>query len=343
MAYILGRNPSPPDPNLLMMSSYMDVTSLPPSPKTTSYRKPVKNWGAMLNDRLGCCSVSGLGHLIQLSTANESSAQFNCPDKDILSFYSAVSGYDGRPSTDRGSNMKDCLDRRRNVGLSGYKDIGYVGVDPRNLDQVRSCLWIFGGLYGGCTIYRSWLTGDWSSGSGIPAGGHAWALIDRDGDDFIVMTWGELRRFTLKAWTQTMMAQPNSELYAIKAPEWTVEDGIAPSGFNSKALDNDLARLAGQPLPWPEVPPTPTPTPVPTPPPTPMIWLPPQSASFTITLSGPDGTQWDGVTGPVIFQKKKSGVLVPEDMTPVGKRNLRSEDIPAKKQRGPKAVVKKSK
>jgi len=278
--YRLGRDPSPFDPRTLRMARYLDVAALLAAPTVTNWAAKVTRWGAMLNDKLGCCTISAIGHALQVWTANDGPAQVTVPDSAILTAYSAVSGYrPGKPSTDRGANMLAALKYWRTTGIGGHKDIGYVGVDPTNLDQVRAALWLFGGLYGGCQIPGSWLSGPWDKVSGGNAGGHAWWLVDRNGEDFVVQTWGELRRFSRAGWRDTMGSQPDAELYAVLGPEWTGADAMAPSGFDRNALENDLAEIAGEPLPHP------VPVPVPTPPPDPQPT--PTPAGLTVSVASP--------------------------------------------------------
>ena len=264
----LGRRPSPFDPRTLKLSAYLDVSQLPPAPASVSWGAKVSKWGMMLNDKIGDCTCAAPGHLLQQWTANDGPTQVTVSDNDILKAYCAVSGYvPGRPATDNGANMLDVLKYWQKIGIGGHKGIGYVSVDPKNLDQVKAALWLFGGLYGGCMIYNSWMSGDWDAATGGYAGGHAWELCSYSNGDFGVVTWGEVRRFTAKGWAATMQAQKDAELYAVLGPEWYGADKIAPSGFDLAALQNDLAIIAGQPLPNPV--PTPTPTPPPTPVPTP--------------------------------------------------------------------------
>jgi hypothetical protein len=268
MIYQLGRNPSPEDPRTLKLSNYVDLKKLESPPPNVDWRRVVKVWGAMLNDKIGCCTISAPGHQIQAWTANELGTQQDVPDEEILKAYVAVSGYN--PNTgrgDRGANMMDVLKYWRSTGIGGHNGIGYVAVDPKNLSMVKAACWLFGGLYGGCQIPASWMTDNWISTAGPYAGGHAWYLagVSASGD-MSVITWGESRVFSLAAWRKTMAAQPMAELYAILGPEWTSGDGIAPSGFHKHKLANDLAEIAGEPKPYPD----PAPQPPPTPPPPPL-------------------------------------------------------------------------
>ena len=278
MPRFLGRVASPFDPRTLRLANYLSVAELPPAPATVSWGAKVPKWGAMLNDKIGDCTVAATGHLIQQWTGNDAGSVVTVPDSEILKAYCAVSGYaPGKASTDNGANMLDVLKYWRGTGIGGHKGIGYVAVDPLNLDQVRAALWLFGGLYGGCLIPNNWLDGAWDKVSGGWAGGHAWELCSYDSKtgDFGVVTWGEVRRFTAKGWAATMQAQRDAELYAVlPKDEWTGADKLAPSGFDLAALQNDLAIIGGQPLPNPVPEPTPTPVPV------------PASGSGVLTLNG---------------------------------------------------------
>ena len=104
-------------------------------------------------------------------------------------------------------------------------------------------IWLFGGAYIGVELPISAQTQEvWD----VPAnstpedepgswGGHAIYLVAYDQKTLTCITWGQLKKMTWR-W----FAQYCREAYGLVAKDWLEPSGVAPSGFDLAALENDL-------------------------------------------------------------------------------------------------------
>ena len=84
--------------SLPRLSTFM-AAEMPPAPAVCDYTVGVTNWGAMLNNQLGCCEVATAGHLRMGWTNASQGTPVAIDDSVILATYSALTGYD--PATAR--------------------------------------------------------------------------------------------------------------------------------------------------------------------------------------------------------------------------------------------------
>jgi len=90
----------------------------------------MKDWGMMLNDRLGCCTIAAIGHAVQTWTANALGRELTVPDSSILEYYEKWDGYDpADPATDQGGVEIDVLNDWRQQGFGGVSLDAYVAID----------------------------------------------------------------------------------------------------------------------------------------------------------------------------------------------------------------------
>ena len=83
------------------------LATLPDGPPSLDNTSGIGGWGEMMNDRLGCCTCSTAGHMIQTWTA-QAHNEVTVPDAAILAAYEAVGGYiPGNDSTDNGARITD--------------------------------------------------------------------------------------------------------------------------------------------------------------------------------------------------------------------------------------------
>ena len=248
--YKLGRNPTRHDRRTLRFGDYSIALPTPPESVTWSKPVPATGWPMMGNDQVGDCTFAAAGHTIQCWTTNAAPPGFIPSDSDILTGYSAVTGYDPNdPSTDTGANELDVLNYWRNTGIAGHRIGAYVAVDPTNLLHVKQALWLFGGLYTGFDLPNFALPSDqgvpaWvlPAGQGLtgdyapdPDNGHAIDAVDYDPNSITMITWGAKQPMNWPFFTAYC-----PELYAIISQDWIENNGNAPSGFNMAALTADL-------------------------------------------------------------------------------------------------------
>jgi hypothetical protein len=251
--YKLGKLPAKNDPRDFGLNKYLLPSALPAVPKgDIDWTKPVKRWPKFLNDQIGDCTCAGAAHVIMTAHANVN-RYFTPLDAQVLKAYQDISGYDPRdPNTDRGAYLTDVLNYWRKTGIAGNKIGAYVKVNIRNKSVMRAALYLFGSLYCGFMLPvtagsqfdkgQSWhvvspsLTGDSAPGSW---GGHCVSLFKNTSYGYVGATWGKLHPITYD-----FIAAYMDEAYVVIQAAWIKDTGLAPSGFNTAALINDLRLVA---------------------------------------------------------------------------------------------------
>ncbi len=165
----LGKRARRHDPRTLQLARYLTAAgqaqagqALPGQaqpiqpPASVDYTCGIRDWGMMLNDQLGCCTIAAVGHAVQTWTAN-ASQELTVPDSTILEYYEKWDGYNpANPSTDQGGVELDVLNDWRQQGFGGvsldaYAEIGLSGVRSP-MSEVTQAIWVFGGAYIGVEL-----------------------------------------------------------------------------------------------------------------------------------------------------------------------------------------------
>jgi hypothetical protein len=212
----LGKLPRRHDPRTLKLARYL-TSALPPAPPCIDYTCGIKEWGMMLNDQLGCCTIAAVAHVVRVWTAN-AGYEISFPDPVILDYYQAWDGYKpSDPASDQGGVEIDVLNAWRQQGFAGQALEAYGAINlgsevrgPKseaqipqtgtsgspspqhisvlpNLD-VMDAIWLFGGAYIGVELPISAQTQDVWDVSANPGpddepgswGGHAVYLVGYD-------------------------------------------------------------------------------------------------------------------------------------------------------------------
>lgn len=234
-------------------------------PPAVDYLSKVRSWPVALNDSLGDCTAAAAAHQRTAWTCYGQGAPVVTSDDDVLAFYEACSGYKpGRPDTDRGAVMQDCLDVWRKTGLAGDRIIAFFQLNHRDLTEVRTALWLFGGVYVGVDMPTSALdqfdagqAWDYSQrADNRIRGGHCVHLGAMDPDGVMtVTTWGKTQKLTPLWWSHYTM-----ECWAPVSQSW-VRDNTSPEGLDVAALNHAFQALTHQPGPFRASPTPPAPVP----------------------------------------------------------------------------------
>jgi hypothetical protein len=250
----LGKKLPKIDHRTLKLSKY--TTKLPPPPDDSGYVNKVTDWGMMLNDSCGCCTVAAAGHDILQWTTYAGKA-FKPSDSQILHAYQAVSGYNPNdPSTDNGAVVLDVMKYWRKNGIGGHKIGAFVAVNPKDPVEIKQAVSLFGNCYIGVGLpiaaqdpidgengYPCWSvprTGPAGDGAPYSWGGHAVTIVGYGADTHShkgveLITWGQVYDATW-GWLNLYC----DEAYAMVSSDWLKEDGTAPNGFNIQQLADDL-------------------------------------------------------------------------------------------------------
>lgn len=247
----LGKQVARHDPRTLLLASYA-TAALPTAPASFDLTSKVPSWGMMENDQIGDCTCAAAGHLLMEWTANAGKKTFTPTDKQIVTAYSAITGYN--PTTganDNGAVEIDVLNFWRQSGIAGRKIGAYVALEPSNHAHVMDSVYMFEGCYIGMQLpisaqaqvqnHQPWsvppggTTGDGAKGSW---GGHAVPVVAYDSRGVTVVTWGALQSMTWSFWEAYC-----DEAYAILSDDYLDGKKKSPQGFSMTQLHADLADL----------------------------------------------------------------------------------------------------
>ena len=193
----------------LMLAKY--TIELPAPPDSADWTEGITEFGMMLNDNLGDCTIAAVGHAVQIATL-AAGAEVSVPDSIVLAAYEAWDGYvDGDPSTDQGGVEVDVLNDWRQNGFAGHLLTAYADPDPGNNTHVKQAIATFGGLYIGLSLpltaqnQEIWdVVAGITDGSDQPGsyGGHAVFCVGYDANYITFITWGVLMKMTWAFWAQ---------------------------------------------------------------------------------------------------------------------------------------------
>ena len=240
----LGRKAIKTDSRTLKLASYMQPT-LPPPPKAADWTKNVTDWGMMLNDQLGDCTIAGVGHAVQVWTVNNGS-MVTVSDAVVEKYYESWDGYKPNdPASDRGGIELDVLNLWRKKGFNRHKLMGFTSASVANLTEVRQAIALFGGVYIGLSLPLSAQSQDvWDvlPNGGASAekgrwGGHCVFVPKYDQKGFTCVTWGALKAMTTAFWKAYC-----DETYVLLGADWVGAQG-APAGFSLEQLQADLKAI----------------------------------------------------------------------------------------------------
>lgn len=243
----LGKKSPKIDRRTLQLANYLDTAQIPTIPTQFDWSGKVPSWPMYSNDQIGDCTIASVGHQIMAWTAN-ASAEITPSDHDIITAYSAVSGYD--PQTGEGDNGAvelDVLNYWRRNGIAGHKIYAYASLQLRNHSHIKAACYLFGGVYIGLmlpltardqaiwTVPNGGLHGNGRPGSW---GGHAVPVLAWDAYYLTCVTWGRLQRMTWDFWSKYC-----DEAYAVLSQDFIDSKGIAPNAVNWNALQQDLKNI----------------------------------------------------------------------------------------------------
>jgi hypothetical protein len=242
----LGKQAPRHDPRTLHLANYLNTGKLPPIPTHKDWSGKVLGWPMYANDVIGDCTIAGAAHLIQEWTAN-ANTEVSPTDPDVITAYSAVSGYDPRTgANDNGAVELDVLNYWRRTGVAGHKIFAYAALEPRNHSHVKAAVYLFGGCYIGLALPLSAQNqGIWSvpssgmHGNGRPNswGGHAVNVVAYDAHFLTVVTWGALKKMTWGFWDAYC-----DESYAVLSQDF-MNNGVAPNAIDWSTLQQDLKQV----------------------------------------------------------------------------------------------------
>jgi hypothetical protein len=220
----LGNKPPKHDERTLRLAKYF-LKALPPPPPFIDFSKGMQNWGMMLNDQLGDCTIAGCAHALQTWTMNTTEI-VTLPDSTVLSYYEQWDGYNpSDPSTDQGGVEIDVLNNWRQNGLDGHTILGFADPDPGDRVHVKQAISIFGGIYIGLALpLTAQMQNKWEpvqdyqkNPNAKPGswGGHCVYVVAYNEYGLLCVTWGRLLWMSWGFW-----AIYCNESHAILSENW---------------------------------------------------------------------------------------------------------------------------
>jgi hypothetical protein len=214
----------------------------------------VMEWHWLGNDIAGCCVFSGAAHQEYNWSMIGRRPRVRITTKDVLSDYSAVTGYDGTDASDVGADMQDAAEYWRTTGIRDAVNIrhkidAHVSLEVGNWDQMVLATFILGSSGIGLNLPKSaenqFDNGHqpWSvvQGSRI-SGGHYVPAVGRDANgNVLIVSWGALQPMT-----QPFYERYSDEARAYLSLEIIDDWGITPEGYDADALRKYIEGLGGQ-------------------------------------------------------------------------------------------------
>jgi hypothetical protein len=231
---------------------YMPV-ALPAPPDSVDYGNRVEDWGMLLNNKIGDCTIAAWAHMLMLRVALGGQGKL-WSDQDVLDAYIAVTAKEtGAYNPDTGANDNGCVELDVLNWLRHDDQIkAYVSMDGRNVELVKFAIYAFAGVYMGaalpltCQSQDVWdisdyaMTGEAAAGSW---GGHAMVAVSYDADTVTFVTWGKLKQATWAWWRAYTAPMAGGECYAIISPDLFGGSEKAPTGFDIDQLAADIKAL----------------------------------------------------------------------------------------------------
>ncbi len=179
----LGKLPPKLDHRTLRFAKYL-TPAVPAPPDAIDWTEGVKDWGMLLNDSLGDCTIAAVAHAVQVWMKDVGFPwDASVTDPEVLKYYEWWAGYNPTdPSTDQGAYELDILNNWRKNQYAGHKLIAYADPVVTNLVHIKQSIALFGGVYIGLGLpvtaqsQEEWdVVGDGQTGDSAPGswGGHA--------------------------------------------------------------------------------------------------------------------------------------------------------------------------
>ena len=252
----LGRLPKRNIPHLKPLRRYLRVEVakvLPPVPAACDRSGLVTNWGDLLNDTLGDCTIAAVGHAVQLWTT-VAGKQRLMTDAEAQAAYELFGYVPGNPATDNGAVVADVLTRWSGPGftIAGAPDAlsGFCAIDPADQAEVRQGVAWLGVVDSGVELPLAaqqmdvWdipvgqaLTGDWAPGSW---GGHDVPIVGYSPTGLTGITWGYAKTITWRFWLAYFI-----EAYGLLSRDFVTGAGSA-AAVDWDTLEADMADLKAE-------------------------------------------------------------------------------------------------
>lgn len=174
------------------------------------------------NDRLGCCTYSGVGHsIIAWNALTDESDTVPTDDQLQVAYFAQTGG------ADSGCVEADVLQKWQRTGLFGHQLAGYAPVDSKSVEAIHQAIAFYGVAYFGVALPESaqdqFPDRVWTVEPGSPIeGGHCIVGVAYDSSYVYCRTWGGTVAVSYpwldKYLTESWALLPNQYVEAGKGP-----------------------------------------------------------------------------------------------------------------------------
>jgi hypothetical protein len=215
--------------------------------------------GVMLNDKLLNCTCAAFYHALQVWSFNaggrSAADMLTASDTTVAQLYTSACGYDPRkPGEGPGGKGQHVLKYLLNHGAPigqrrRNKILGYIEIDPRQVDDVKRAINDCGLVYVGFHVPdylapqnrplpKVW---DFVPSKRRIIGGHAVVLPGYEEQTLDVISWGRFYKMTWSFFSKYV-----DEVYAIADPAWIAATGKTPGGLSLTELETQMQALREQ-------------------------------------------------------------------------------------------------
>jgi hypothetical protein len=245
----LGKKPAVFDSRTLRFGAYLKP-GLAAAPAAINWGSKVKNWPMYANDKYADCTCAAAGHMIEVWTA-ASGKQKTPAEAQILKFYEHFT----TPGPENGCTVIEVLKYWRSTGLGGDKIMAFAQLEPRNVNEVKDAVAIFGTCYIGVFLPKfalnvpdartvPWVVpaqGPVGDAAPDPQGGHCIPAVGYDSRNLYVVSWGMVKAMSWQFYVDYV-----DESYAVLSSDFLAKNK-APNGFDMAQLKQDLDEISRVP------------------------------------------------------------------------------------------------
>jgi hypothetical protein len=208
------------------------------APSKCDWHSLVQAWGVELNNKWGCCTCSGDGHIAIQQTLYGFNQVLNVTDADVLAAYVTVGGFNphmgppGDNPTDKGATVQQALHYLQAHGIAGFRIAAFGEVYRLDHEAVKQAIFEFGALSLGMNFPKSAMDqfnagAPWTPVPGAELdGGHCVIAVGYDDDWVYVVTWGQVVKMSWAFWDEYV-----EESWAVISPAWRGVSGLDLSKF----------------------------------------------------------------------------------------------------------------
>lgn len=249
-----GKKAARPDSVKLKFADVFNEAVLPTPPISFGHENlmPGGTWFMLANDRWGDCVWAGAAHEHMLWTLEGNIPRAHFTSKDVLSDYSAVTGFNPlNPNTDQGTDMQAAAAYRQKTGIidtMGQRHTidAYSALRKGDMNQLATAAYIFGAVGVGVQCPYSMedqfnSSQPWSVVEGDSVeGGHYFPVVGRNSDgNFLCITWGRIQAIT-PAW---LIKYCDEAICYLGLEFINASTKLSPESFNQENLTQYLRQL----------------------------------------------------------------------------------------------------